>query len=169
MRAVRLIPNAEGCAPIVFILRDFPSVTLHAGALCETTQPSCGWNACDETWVEAAEDLEWQTFAVVEGCLSERVGDPRRPTWSFDWGRGFVKGTGHSVKLRIRSGNGDRASGSESPVSSLSGPSLARVHYLLARLAEHSPEGTGKPWPLREPSGEEFAGGDGSPGRSASA
>lgn len=86
MRAVRLIPNAEGCAPIVFILRDFPSVILHAGALFETTQPSCGWKACDETWVEAAEDLEWQTFAVVEGCLSERVGDPRRPTWSFDWG-----------------------------------------------------------------------------------
>lgn len=152
-RAVRLTPNAEGCAPIVFILWDFPSVTLHAGALFETTHPSCGCNACDETWDSEADELEWQTLAVVDGRLSERVGDPRRPTWSFDWGRGIVKGTGQSVKLRIRSRSGDRASGSEREISSLPAPVVARVLGLLDRLAEHSPEGTWKPWPLREPSG----------------
>src|SRR5699024_11545199 len=48
VRAVRLEPRGTGCAPLVFVLTDHPSVCLYVGAIFDVVFSSFGCNACYE-------------------------------------------------------------------------------------------------------------------------
>ncbi|MGW8482716.1 DUF6226 family protein [Microbacterium sp. NPDC055903] len=106
VRAVRLTPRNATSASLVIILTAFPGVRLYAGALYSAAYPSCGCNACDERWNEAADELEWQVFAIVGGGFSEEVSEPRRAKWSYDRGHGFTKGMGQTVSYTLRALDG---------------------------------------------------------------
>jgi hypothetical protein len=73
LRAVRITPNHPDAARLTFVFTSFPSVIMHAGLLQDFLYPICGCDACDETWDRTANELEWQTFAVVAGNYEERI------------------------------------------------------------------------------------------------
>lgn len=72
-RSIRITPTEPGSAPLTFVLTSVPSVLIHAGLLVDLRFPSCGCDACDETWESAAEDMEWHVHRVVFGEFTERV------------------------------------------------------------------------------------------------
>lgn len=104
VRAVRLTPARTAAAPLTFVLTSYPSVILDAGVLCSFAHPSCGCDACDETWEDAADDLEWQVLAVAGGGLKEYVSEPRRAKLRYQRGMGLVRDMGQP------SGTGSRRS-----------------------------------------------------------
>lgn len=55
-------------------------IELHAGHFYRCVFPSCGCEACDETWEVAADDLERTIFAVVKGGFFEEV-----TPWPHRW------------------------------------------------------------------------------------
>lgn len=146
-RAVRLTPRADGCAPIVFILTSFPGVRMYAGALFSAVYPSCGCNACDETWVGAADELEWQAMAIAGGGFTEEVSEPRRPKWIFDWGHGFTQGMGQTASYHLRSLDGLGETAGASRAKDLPTAVLEQARSTLDKVAELSPEASWLPWP----------------------
>jgi hypothetical protein len=56
-----------------FRFTDFPSVEIRAGARYSAAFPSCGCDACYETWQDAADDMERLVFAVIDGRFSARI------------------------------------------------------------------------------------------------
>lgn len=149
VRVVRLTPLTDGGAPIVFILTGFPGVRLFAGGFFTAAYPSCGCNACDENWIEAADELEWQTLAIVGGGLTEEVSEPRRPKWSVDWKHGFVQGMGKAILHRLRAIDGSIEHSGEYSVDDVPADVLAQGRARLEELAEVSPEGNWRPWVLK--------------------
>lgn len=61
------------CAPLMLRFTDFPGVLVHAGVRYREAFPSCGCDACDETWDRVAEDLERVVLAVADGGFVERI------------------------------------------------------------------------------------------------
>ncbi len=73
VRVVRLVPRGVHGAPLAFVFTNFPGVLLRAGLMQEFGFPSCGCDACDETWEGGAEDLEGTVLAIVAGMYREFV------------------------------------------------------------------------------------------------
>ena len=73
VRAVRLTPLAPQTAPLTFVYSGLPGIHLHAGAVSCWPFPSCGCDACDEVWDEAADQLEEIVRHVVSGRFAERL------------------------------------------------------------------------------------------------
>ena len=70
-RAVRVVPADPAAATLTFVFTSFPGIRLHAGYLQDFSFPFCGCDACDETWVSCADQLEETVLAVAQGGLSE--------------------------------------------------------------------------------------------------
>jgi hypothetical protein len=75
LRAVRVRPADRAPSPLTFVFTPFPGVYLHAGYLHDAHFPSCGCDACDDTWSSCGSALEETVFAVVAGGLSESIID----------------------------------------------------------------------------------------------
>ncbi len=75
VRAVRVTPADPVAAPLTFVLTDHPSVLIHAGLLHDFFYPTCDCDACDENWERAADSMEWDVGAVVDGGYSESADD----------------------------------------------------------------------------------------------
>ena len=151
VKAVRLTPNREGCASLVLIQTDFPGVLLYAGVLFNEVLPSCGCDGCDESWEDCANDLEWETFAIVNGNLTEEIGKRRPPKLSYSRGIGFVKGLGQPVSYQLRSSDGDSEAGEQSRAKDLPKPMLKNARNQLKALKQVSPDGNWLPWPKLGP------------------
>lgn len=147
VRAVRLTPRGDACAPLVIVLTSYPSLLVYAGILFRGFYPSCGCNACDERWDDVADELEWQVFAIVGGGLTEEVSEPRHPKWSYDRGRGFVKGMGQTVSHRLRSLDGEHDMGSQSRAEDIPAELLKSARATLNAVAAVSADGNWLPWP----------------------
>jgi len=75
---VSVTPEHPDGAPLVFRFTDFPGVVIRAGVRYSAAFPACGCDACDETWQQAADDMERLVFAVTDGGFSERITGPSR-------------------------------------------------------------------------------------------
>jgi hypothetical protein len=73
VRTVAISPSREDSAPLVFLVTDFPSVEVMAGAFYRQTFPDCGCDACDDEWSGVAGMMEGVVLAVVQGTFSERL------------------------------------------------------------------------------------------------
>lgn len=149
VRAVRLTPRGEACAPLVIVLTDFPGVRVYAGVLFSEPYPACGCNACDESWEPLADELEWETFAIVGGGFDEEVSEPRRAKWSYDRGQGLVKGMGQTVSYRLRALDGDSQKGGRSRAEDVPAALLESARATLDAVATVSADGNWLPWPTR--------------------
>lgn len=147
VRAVRLTPRGEACAPLVIVLTDFPGVRVWAGVLFAEVCPACGCNACDERWDTGAEDLEWVTFTIVGGGFTEEVSEPRHAKWSYDRGLGLVRGMGQTVSYRLRDGESRRSG--HSRAESVPAALLKSARERLDAVAAVSPGGNWLPWPVK--------------------
>lgn len=81
--------------------------------------------------------------------FTEEVSEPRRPKWSFDWGRGFVQGMGQTVSYRLRAVDGQTETSGRSRAESMPAAVLEHARATLEVVAEMSPEGNWQPWHLR--------------------
>lgn len=149
VRAVRLTPRGIARAPLTFVLTDYPTVRVHAGVLFTQSHPSCGCNACDEKWEDAAEQLEWQTLSIVGGGFAEEVSEPRRAKWSYSRRGGLVKGMGQTVSYRLRALDGTSDQGGQSRAEDTPPALLETARATLVLVAEASPDGTWLPWPSK--------------------
>ncbi len=149
VRAVRLTPRGDECAPLVFVLTDCPAVRLHAGTLFREFYPSCGCKACDERWDDVADELEWQVFAIVGGGFTEEVSEPRRAKWSYDRGHGFVLGMGQTVSHRLRALDGRQQRGGRSRAEDVPADLLKAARATLDAVAAVSADGNWLPWPTK--------------------
>lgn len=91
-RAVRLTPRSRQAAPLTFVLTEHPSVLVHAGALADLMFPTCGCDACDESWDAVSDELEWQVLAVAAGGLRETLSRGIRPRYIS-----AIEDAGHSI------------------------------------------------------------------------
>lgn len=146
VRAVRLTPRRDACAPLVFVLTSYPALRVHAGTLFREFYPSCGCNACDERWDDVADELEWQVFAIVGGGFTEEVSEPRRAKWTYDRGHGFVKGMGQTVSHRLRALDGEHQSGGQSRAEDVPTELLKTARAALDAVAAVSADGNWLPW-----------------------
>jgi len=149
VRAVRLTPRGGARAPLVFVLTRYPALRLHAGTLFRGSYPSCGCNACDERWDDAAGELEWQVFSIVGGGFTEEVGEPRRAKWSYEPGRGFVRGMGQTISYRLRSHDGEHDEGGQSRAEDVPAELLKAARATLDAVAAASADGNWLPWRLK--------------------
>lgn len=95
-RAIRLVPSDPDCAPITFIYTSSPTVYVLAGIFADFLFPSCGCDACDETWEGGAEAMEDAVLAIVTGKFKESVRlNPLRKI-SYQRGMGICAGMGRS-------------------------------------------------------------------------
>lgn len=79
-RAVRVIPTDPASAGLTFVYTPYPGVALHAGLLHDFWYPTCGCDACDESWESEAERMEDLVGAVVTGNYQERF-EAGSPAW----------------------------------------------------------------------------------------
>lgn len=154
VRAVRLTPIDEACAPLVVVLTDFPGVSLYAGGLFSRRFPSCGCDACDERWEEVADELEQCTFTIVGGGFSEEVSRPRRAKWGYERGLGLVKGMGQTVSYRLRGIDGESEESGQSRAEDVPPRLLKNARTKLDEVATVSADGNWLPWPTRTLSSE---------------
>jgi hypothetical protein len=124
-RAVRLTPSDERAAPLTFVFTPFPSVMVHAGALQDFLFPSCGCDACDESWQGCAEEMEWQVQAVADGRYTERIS------------RGFRTYAHYSLNAADRGRSGSSLASNIAP---------HRIRTARRMLAGRN---AWKPWPRR--------------------
>ncbi|WP_152650650.1 DUF6226 family protein [Demequina aurantiaca] len=83
-RAVRVTPMAADAAGVTFVFTSFPGVIVHAGVLQDLRFPDCDCDACDESGVDQAGELEWQVLAVAAGGFRETVTSRPRATYTMD-------------------------------------------------------------------------------------
>jgi Family of unknown function (DUF6226) len=72
-KLIGVTPDRPDAAPLLFRYTDFPGIEIWAGLRYSAAFPSCGCDACDETWERAAGDIELLVFAVTEGRFGERI------------------------------------------------------------------------------------------------
>ncbi|UCR89166.1 DUF6226 family protein [Mycetocola spongiae] len=146
LSAVRLVPRAEGCAPLGFVFTDFPGLLISAGALYDTVFPACGCAACDDDVDSLIEELERYVRAIAGGGLSETVERPHRAGWSLRPGLGLVRGMGRAVSLSLRDPEGTEILGGSTPAEDYPPALLAAAITALEPLG---PDGTWRAWPPR--------------------
>ena len=127
-KLIAVTPEQADAAPLMFRFTDFPGVELRAGVRCSAAFPSCGCDACDETWEDAADNMERLVFAVTDGRFSERIVLPPRSDGKA------------TVEYRIEGGGG----GVRSRVSHGVEPDSA-LRDEAARL-DRLPTGRWQPW-----------------------
>lgn len=108
------------------MLTGYPGIYLHAGLLHDFHYPTCGCDACDETWQGAADDLEQDVLTVVSGGYRESVGAGARPWLEYEM---TSLGGGHS-------GRGER--------ETIPAERLKAARHVL----RHLPDGWAA-WPVR--------------------
>ncbi|GAA4395236.1 hypothetical protein GCM10023147_28190 [Tsukamurella soli] len=69
-------PESADAAPLLLRFTDFPAVEVTAGITHHVAYPDCGCDACDETWEDAADDLETLVLAVAAGTFNEQIHPP---------------------------------------------------------------------------------------------
>lgn len=135
VRAVRLTPNAPDAAGLTFVFTAYPLVVVYAGLLSEWTYPDCGCGACDETWQGQADQMEWQTFAVLAGSFVETVEQvPGR------------RGLRLEVSTTVTAIDGSQSQGVTFPSRPVTKSRMASAHQALAAIP-----GGWAPWPTRQP------------------
>ncbi|QIM18627.1 hypothetical protein G7066_08355 [Leucobacter coleopterorum] len=144
MRTVRLTPQPTA-SPLTFVFTRFPSVFVHAGAALDLRYPSCGCDACDETWQSAAEDLEWQTLAIVAGGLTEHLEKVRHWRRGLQRGMGLVRDLKQPASYGLRAADGSQSMGGSSEAADL--PQHAQGK--LQRLSTLLTDGRWQPWTPR--------------------
>lgn len=149
VRAVRLEPARGGAAPLTLLLTAYPLVRVEAGVLGSFVYPSCGCDACDETWESAASEMEWQVFAIVGGGYTETIGKPHRPRIRFERGMGLVRGMGQTVSTRLEAVDGSQMIGGESRAQDIPAEQLVEAQERLTSLAAASVDGNWLPWSRR--------------------
>ena len=95
---IKIVPRSEEAAPLTFTFSPLPGVFVGAGRSYVEAFPSCGCDACDETFEEEAERLSWLVDQVTAGRFVEMVvasgsGDPSVRTW-VGLGTGEIRGGG---------------------------------------------------------------------------
>lgn len=145
-RAVWLTPRSEYAASITFVWTTDPGIRIYAGVLFDAVYPSCSCNACDERWNECADELEDQTFSIVEGGLSEHISGPKRPKWSFEWGKGFIQGMGQTISYRLRRRDGESEQGGRTRAESVPAEILESAQTKLLAVHAASPTHGWIPW-----------------------
>lgn len=64
VRAVRLTPKGSGSQPVTIVFSGFPGIIV-----CDDTQdfpfPTCGCDACDDSWEDLADELERKLFEIA--------------------------------------------------------------------------------------------------------
>ena len=78
-KVLTVTPQPADAAPLVFRFTNFPDVEIRAGVRFREAFPSCGCDACDETWDNAADEMERLVLAVTDGKFSERIALPGAP------------------------------------------------------------------------------------------
>ncbi len=149
VRAVRFTPRHEASASMTVLFTAYPGVRVRAGMFFEEAFPSCGCDACDETWDAAAEELEQQVLSIAGGGLTEKVGKPRRRRVGYSRAGGFVVDMGQTVSHSLVMLDDSGSSGGGSAASDLTAPELAAAAAALRAVAEASPAGNWLPWPAR--------------------
>jgi hypothetical protein len=71
VRATRITPCDPTAAPLTFVFTSYPSVIVHAGLLTDFLYPVCGCDACDSSWSDEADEMEWHVLAVAAGKFTE--------------------------------------------------------------------------------------------------
>lgn len=115
VRTTELRPRDARATPMTITHTAFPGVVVHAGVLLDAAYPACGCDACDDTWQEQADDLEWLVGAVVAGRFREWVTRRGGRTW-----------VGHSLGA-----DGGRASSGESVADALPADRLRAAAAVL--------------------------------------
>lgn len=106
-RAIRVTPTSAASASLTVVFTSLPAVHVHAGLLHDTRYPACGCDACDESWVSVASQLENNVLAVAAGQFRECVElrfDPWPRKWltyslGDEWGGASTQGI---PKVRVR-------------------------------------------------------------------
>ncbi|WP_114558392.1 DUF6226 family protein [Desertihabitans aurantiacus] len=73
LRAIRLQPTTPDTSGLTVAWSRYPGLRLEWGHLGRAAYPQCGCEACDETWESAADELEEDVFALVEGRYGEHL------------------------------------------------------------------------------------------------
>lgn len=115
IKVVRVRPENHLAAELTFIYTAFPGVHLYSGLITEHIFPTCGCDACDETWEPLADDLEQIVLAVVEGRFAESLQRKGLRSW---WG-----------EFTIYDDDGEPVLGSQSEVHEYS-----RAEYRAMRM-----------------------------------
>lgn len=145
-RVVRFNPASPLSAPMTIVFTQDFGVSLYAGALFHASFPSCGCDACDETWETCADELESIVFAIVGGGLTERLGPSLRPKWRFKRHLGLVKSQGQTVRTDLQVPNGSFGLGSQTSVSDIPEGLRKPLFDALAEIRASDPNGTWHPW-----------------------
>ena len=146
-RVVGLTPGDRDCSPVTFIYTNYPSVQVLAGAFASFGYPSCGCDACDETWESCADEMEGDVFAIVNGGFEECVKLSRRRRVSYQRGVGLEVGMGRAYGWSLTTR--DSKKGSQSDANNVPRTTLEAIHRRLEALAQSTPNGAWKAWPKR--------------------
>lgn len=153
VHAIRLTPNSATAAPLTIVLTGLPGVLVEAGVLHSFAYPSCGCDACDETWETAADDLEWHVLAVVGGHYREHVSVPRALHIHLEPNGDLVQDMGQTVEYELETGDRERAESGASRAEEVPAPVLRRAELRLRALAAVAPDGRWRAWPRRDGGG----------------
>lgn len=94
IRAVRIRPRSDKCAPLTLVYTDLPGIFLHAGVLHDFPYPPCSCDACDFSGIEEVEDLERQVLAIAHGNYWEGIDKAAQPWvgYAFNYADGKESG-----------------------------------------------------------------------------
>ncbi len=92
-RTVRLVPTADGAAPLTIAFSTFPGCLVRFGQWHVEAYPACGCDACDEDPAGLVERLGDHVDDLVHGQFSESIGTGRKTWLSF----GFRTSSGSMV------------------------------------------------------------------------
>lgn len=104
VRAVRVRPRVQACAPLTFVFTAYPGILMHAGLLNDFHYPVCGCDACDSNWPGEADELEQQVLAVVTGNYRETIELRGFDAWvgyAFTYPDGDSSGGGREPRISL--------------------------------------------------------------------
>ncbi|MFC7751710.1 DUF6226 family protein [Tsukamurella soli] len=134
IKTLTIAPRSVDAAPLLLRLTDFPAVEVAAGITHHVVYPDCGCDACDETWEDAAADLETLVLAVAAGTFNEQITLPTH--WNIAGGKA-------SVHHQLAAPDGSYRESSEHSVTSTD-----ELRAAAARL-DARPDRCWQPWTRR--------------------
>jgi uncharacterized protein DUF6226 len=102
-KLIAVTPRQADAAQLVFRFTGFPGVEIRAGVRYHAAFPFCGCDACDESWGDAADEMERLVFAVSAGRFSERIMLPPGAAGTATVEH-TIEGAGHAVRSGIEHG-----------------------------------------------------------------